>query len=118
MDNETLAVRAELKAQVADIGRALSITASAGAPATCVTTSAMGVCAEKRVAADAGGADAQPYTLANLQDPSAAPTIAKMVTAAADIPGVNPLLPVEAVLFTSTMDLHGTGSQAGSARTG
>ena len=40
--------------------------------------------ADAEPAADAGGADAAPYTLANLQDPSAAPTIAKMVTAAAD----------------------------------
>ena len=115
MDNETLAVRAELKAQVADIGRALSINAPAGAPAACIATRAIGVCAEKRTAADAGGADAQPYTLANLQDPSAAPTIAKMVTVALDIPGIDPTVPVEAVLFSSTMDLHGTGSQVGSA---
>ena len=118
MDNETLAVRAALKAQVADIGRALGITARPGAPASCVTTHALGVCAEKRVAADTGGPDAAPYSLANLQDPSAPPTIAKLVTLASDIPGVDPAKPVEAVLFSSTMDLHGTGSQEDSARAG
>ena len=95
VDNETFAVRSTLKAQVANIGRALSITAPVGAPATCLTTRAIAVCAEKRVAADTGGADAQPYTLANIDDPSAAPTVARMVTSAADIPGVNASLPVE-----------------------
>lgn len=118
VDNETLAVRTALKAQVADIGRALGITARAGAPAACVSTHALGVCAEKRVAADTGGPDAAPYSLANLQDPSAPPTIAKLVALASDIPGVDPAKPVEAVLFSSTMDLHGTGSQADRARAG
>ena len=39
-------------------------------------------------------------------------------TPAEAIPGVNASLPVEAVLFTSTMDLHGTGSQADRQRAG
>ena len=121
-------MRRELKLQVVDIGRALSVTQETDAPATCVSASALDICAEQRSADAVGGNESLPYTLPlnsqrgrRLAEDGEAPPAnisAYMRTPANKIPGVNASKPVEAVLFTSPLDLQGRASQQGQVRAG
>ena len=134
VSNETIAVRKELKLQVQSIGRALGVTQETGAPATCVSAAALDVCAERRSADAVGGNSSEPYTLrVNArrrrlteegggegydEEAEAHDIRAWMKTPANEIPGVDASKPVEAVLFTSPLDLQGKASQKDSLRAG
>ena len=111
VSNETFAVAAELRRTVNEVGSALASSQAVDAPPVSVCVEAYCLSGEKRSPSNLGSADSggAPFEVSASQETSQ--TIQAWVTSnLTQLAGIDPGLPVEAVMFASGQDFAGAGS--------
>ena len=104
VNQDAVPVASLLKTQISDIGTVLAAQQEPDAPEVQIVTDTFTLSVSSRTAENVSAA---PFVATSN---GTAIAIASVPDAAKDIPGVNASVPIEAVMWTSTSDLHGTGS--------
>ena len=106
VNQDAVPVASLLKAQISDIGTVLAAQQEPDAPEVQIITDTFTLSVASRTAENVSAA---PFVATSN---GTAIAIASVPDAAKDISGLNASMPIEAVMWTSTSDLHGTGSSA------